>query len=155
MTLSGTRMLKGTPGSTVLRLGRVAAAIGEIEETIGDEVGGAGIGAYLVEPDRERGDRPVDAEGERDLGKAEAVEILGQRIAVEIERKIDPIAMLFWAAVLNGVVSVPIMAAMMLTVSGKMRDKLALPRWLYRLGWLATALMALAVGAYAVVSLMP
>ena len=69
--------------------------------------------------------------------------------------KIDPIAMLFWAAVLNGVVSVPIMAAMMLTVSGKMRDKLALPRWLYWLGWLATALMALAVGAYAVVSLMP
>jgi len=36
-----------------------------------------------------------------------------------------------------------------------MRDKLALPRWLYWLGWLATALMALAVGAYAVVSLMP
>jgi Mn2+/Fe2+ NRAMP family transporter len=67
---------------------------------------------------------------------------------------IDPIAMLFWAAVLNGVVSVPIMAAMMLTVSGKMRDKIALPRWLYFLGWLATALMALAVGAYLVVSLM-
>ena len=44
---------------------------------------------------------------------------------------IDPIAMLFWTAVLNGVVSVPIMAAMMLTVSGKMRDTaLALPRWL-------------------------
>ena len=60
--------------------------------------------------------------------------------------KIDPIAMLFWAAVLNGVVSVPIMAAMMLTVSGKMRRQLALPRWLYWLGWLATALMALAVG---------
>ena len=62
--------------------------------------------------------------------------------------------MLFWAAVLNGVVSVPIMAAMMLTVSGEMRDKLAMPRWLYWLGWVATALMALAVGAYAVVSLM-
>ena len=66
---------------------------------------------------------------------------------------IDPIAMLFWAAVLNGVVSVPIMAAMMLTVSGKMRVRIALPRWLYWLGWLATALMALAVGAYAVASL--
>jgi Mn2+/Fe2+ NRAMP family transporter len=68
--------------------------------------------------------------------------------------EIDPIAMLFWAAVLNGVVSVPIMAAMMLTVSGSMREKIALPRWLYFLGWLATALMALAVGAYAVVSLL-
>jgi len=43
---------------------------------------------------------------------------------------------------------------MMLTVSGKMRDKIALPHWLYFLGWLATALMALAVGAYLVVSLM-
>ena len=40
---------------------------------------------------------------------------------------IDPIAMLFWAAVLNGVVSVPIMAAMMLTVSGKSDPALALP----------------------------
>ena len=66
--------------------------------------------------------------------------------------KIDPIAMLFWAAVLNGIVSVPIMAATMLTVSGKMRDRLEMPRWLEILGWLATALMALAVGAYALAS---
>jgi Mn2+/Fe2+ NRAMP family transporter len=62
---------------------------------------------------------------------------------------IDPIAMLFWAAVLNGVVSVPIMAAMMLAVSGKSRRTLTLPRWLQFLGWLATALMAVAVGAFA------
>jgi Mn2+/Fe2+ NRAMP family transporter len=68
---------------------------------------------------------------------------------------IDPIAMLFWAAVLNGIVSVPIMAAMMLTVSGRLRDRVPLPRWLYLLGWLATALMALAVLAYVAVSLMP
>ena len=68
--------------------------------------------------------------------------------------KIDPIAMLFWAAVLNGVVSVPIMAAMMLTVSGKSAAACA-AALAVRLGWLATALMALAVGAYAVVSLMP
>jgi len=66
---------------------------------------------------------------------------------------IDPIAMLFWAAVLNGVVSVPIMAAMMLTVSGKSDPALRLPLWLKVLGWLATALMAAVVGAYAVVSL--
>jgi hypothetical protein len=57
--------------------------------------------------------------------------------------------------VLNGVVSVPIMAAIMLTVSGEMRDTITMPRWLYWLGWLATALMALAVGAYGVVSLIP
>ena len=68
---------------------------------------------------------------------------------------IDPIAMLFWAAVLNGVVSVPIMAAMMLAVSGKSDPALRLPLWLKVLGWLATVLMAAVVGAYAVVSLMP
>ena len=66
---------------------------------------------------------------------------------------IDPIAMLFWAAVLNGIVSVPMMVAMMLTVSGKMRPNLHLPSWLLFLGWLATALMALAVGAFVFVSL--
>jgi len=68
---------------------------------------------------------------------------------------IDPIAMLFWAAVLNGVVSVPIMAAMMLTVSGKTDPALGLPLWLKVLGWLATLLMATVVGAYVVVSLWP
>ena len=63
---------------------------------------------------------------------------------------IDPIAMLFWTAVLNGIVSVPIMAAMMLAVSGKSHlRRLALPRWLQFLGWLATALMAVAVAAFA------
>jgi len=58
--------------------------------------------------------------------------------------KIDPIAMLFWAAVLNGIVAVPIMVAVMVVVSK--RKDLQLPRWLHVLGWLASALMALAVG---------
>ena len=58
--------------------------------------------------------------------------------------KIDPITMLFWTAVLNGVIAVPIMLAMMLVVSGK-HEKLKLPRWLKVLGWLAAALMAVAV----------
>ena len=63
---------------------------------------------------------------------------------------IDPIAMLFWTAVLNGIVSVPIMVAMMLAVSGKNHHRrLTLPRWLQFLGWLATALMAAAVAAFA------
>jgi Mn2+/Fe2+ NRAMP family transporter len=63
---------------------------------------------------------------------------------------IDPIAMLFWTAVLNGIVSVPIMVAMMLAVSGKNHHRrLTLPRWLQFLGWLATALMAVAVAAFA------
>jgi NRAMP (natural resistance-associated macrophage protein)-like metal ion transporter len=57
---------------------------------------------------------------------------------------IDPIAMLFWTAVINGVVAVPIMLAMMLIVSS--RKSISLPQWLKTLGWLAMALMALAVG---------
>lgn len=59
---------------------------------------------------------------------------------------IDPIAMLFWTAVTNGVVAVPIMVAMMVLISSpRGRRMLSLPRWLMILGWLATGLMALAV----------
>jgi NRAMP (natural resistance-associated macrophage protein)-like metal ion transporter len=59
---------------------------------------------------------------------------------------IDPIKMLFWTAVLNGVVAVPIMLATMLVVSSKSTARqIKLPRWLSILGWLATALMAIAV----------
>ena len=54
--------------------------------------------------------------------------------------------MLFRAAVVNGVVAVPIMVAMMLVVSGgKGLRSLSLPRWLTLLGWIAAALMALTV----------
>ncbi|HUO90730.1 MAG TPA: divalent metal cation transporter [Rhizomicrobium sp.] len=60
--------------------------------------------------------------------------------------KIDPIAMLFWAAVINGVVAVPIMAAMMVVVA-RGNGTFALPRWLIGLGWLATVLMLVTVGA--------
>ncbi|WP_027528434.1 NRAMP family divalent metal transporter [Bradyrhizobium sp. Ec3.3] len=61
---------------------------------------------------------------------------------------IDSIHMLVWSAVLNGIVAVPIMAMMMLIVSnagvmGKFRAR----TWLIALGWLGTALMALAVVA--------
>lgn len=60
--------------------------------------------------------------------------------------KIDPITMLFWSAVINGVVAVPIMVAMMMVVSSKREaQRVALPRWLKILGWLAAALMAFAV----------
>ena len=67
-----------------------------------------------------------------------------------VATNIDPIAMLFWTAVINGVVAVPIMVAMMLIVSrtnGK--EAISLPRWVKILGWLAAGLMALAVGLLA------
>jgi NRAMP (natural resistance-associated macrophage protein)-like metal ion transporter len=60
---------------------------------------------------------------------------------------IDPITMLFWSAVINGVAAVPIMIAMMWIVTrGEGARKLALPRWIKVLGWLAALLMAVAVG---------
>ncbi len=60
--------------------------------------------------------------------------------------QIDPIAMLFWTAVINGFVAVPIMAAMMILVTGKRHTRLILlPRWLLVVGWLAALLMALVV----------
>ena len=61
--------------------------------------------------------------------------------------KLDPIAMLFWAAVINGFIAVPIMIAMMLVVSNQTRSGgIPLPVWLKALGWLAAALMTIAVG---------
>lgn len=56
---------------------------------------------------------------------------------------LDPIKALFWSAVLNGVITVPIMAAMMIVASrpGQMGVFVASP--LQRLfGWLTTAVMA-------------
>ena len=59
---------------------------------------------------------------------------------------IDPIAMLFWSAVINGIAAVPIMIAMMWIVTrGKIAHALALPRWILILGWLAALLMAIAI----------
>jgi len=55
--------------------------------------------------------------------------------------------MLFWSAVINGIVAVPIMVAMMWIVSRGMTARpVSFPRWLKALGWLATLLMTLAVG---------
>lgn len=59
---------------------------------------------------------------------------------------IDPIKALFWSAVLNGVIAVPIMALMMLL--GARRDIMGsfiITRRLQILGWLATLVMLVAV----------
>jgi len=61
---------------------------------------------------------------------------------------LDPIRMLFWAAVVNGVVAVPLMVAMMIVVaSRKIMGAFAASRALMIFGWLATALMAMVVVA--------
>jgi len=59
---------------------------------------------------------------------------------------LNPISMLFWSAVVNGVVAVPIMLAMMIVVVGR-RLREDVPFWVILLGWLGTAIMAAAVGA--------
>ena len=59
---------------------------------------------------------------------------------------IDPIKALIWSAVINGVISVPIMAVMMLmAVRPEIMGQFVVKRRLKWLGWLATAVMAAAV----------
>lgn len=62
--------------------------------------------------------------------------------------EIDPIKALYWSAVINGVVSVPIMALMMLMAArADIMGQFVISRRLKVLGWLATLMMAAAVGA--------
>src|SRR6476469_6011210 len=59
---------------------------------------------------------------------------------------IDPIAALFWSAVINGVIAVPIMAVMMLMAArSDVMGSFVVTARLRILGWLATIVMALAV----------
>lgn len=62
--------------------------------------------------------------------------------------KVDPIAMLFWTAVINGFVAVPIMFAMVFIVASQRGIQLfRIPCWLRTLGWLGACLMAATVVA--------
>ena len=59
---------------------------------------------------------------------------------------LDPIKALFWTAVINGVVAVPLMILMMvMTMQPKVMGRFTLPRWLHYTGWASTAAMAVAV----------
>ncbi len=61
---------------------------------------------------------------------------------------IDPIRALFWSAVVNGVIAVPIMVVMMLLADdAKVMGGFTITRQLKALGWLATGTMAAAVAA--------
>jgi Mn2+/Fe2+ NRAMP family transporter len=64
---------------------------------------------------------------------------------------IDPIKALYWSAVINGVVAVPVMAIMMLmTASPKIMGKFVVVGALRAVGWIATAAMAAAVVGMAI-----
>lgn len=61
---------------------------------------------------------------------------------------LDPIKALFWSAVINGVIAVPLMAVMMLmTARPAVMGRFTLPLPLLLMGWLATAVMAATVFA--------
>jgi NRAMP (natural resistance-associated macrophage protein)-like metal ion transporter len=58
----------------------------------------------------------------------------------------DPIRALFWAAVINGVIAVPLMAVtMMMACSPSVMGRFVLPRGLRLMGWASTLAMAVAV----------
>jgi len=55
---------------------------------------------------------------------------------------IDPVKALFWAAVVNGLVSAPLMAVIMIIASSrKVMGKFVIPPYLRSVGWIATVVM--------------
>ena len=61
---------------------------------------------------------------------------------------LDPIKALFWSAVINGVVAVPLMVVIMLmAMQRSIVGRFTLPRPLWAMGWLSTGAMAAAVTA--------
>ncbi len=67
---------------------------------------------------------------------------------------IDPIEALYWAAVINGIVAVPVMAMMMLMARRRdIMGRFTVRGPLHWLGWLATLLMAAAVAGMALLSI--
>jgi Mn2+/Fe2+ NRAMP family transporter len=69
---------------------------------------------------------------------------------------IDPMRALFWSAVVNGIVAVPLMFLLMLMSHNKaIVGKFTLPRHLNVVGWIATLVMFLASVFFAVSSLLP
>ena len=87
---------------------------------------------------------------EKKPGEAKAfygVIVAGMLIALAVLfSPLDPIKMLFWSAVINGIIAVPIMAAMMIVARQhrRMGVFVATP-WQRRLGWAATLVMGAAV----------
>jgi NRAMP (natural resistance-associated macrophage protein)-like metal ion transporter len=87
--------------------------------------------------------RPLDAK------RFYATIVAGTVIGIGINFvNIDPIKALFWSAVINGVVAVPLMVMMMImTMQPKVMGRFTLPRPLWVIGWLATLVMSCTVAA--------
>jgi len=68
---------------------------------------------------------------------------------------INPIKALYWCAVINGIVAVPVMGLMMLmAANAKIMGEFTIGGWLTGLGWIATAVMAAAAVAMGVTYLL-
>jgi NRAMP (natural resistance-associated macrophage protein)-like metal ion transporter len=68
---------------------------------------------------------------------------VGAGVALDFS-PIDPIKALFWSAVLNGVIAVPLMAVIMILATRKsIMGAFTVPGWQRVLGWLATGIMGL------------
>ena len=86
-------------------------------------------------------DRPLST-AKPFYGILAAAMIIGMAISVA---RINPIDALYWTAVINAVISVPIMVAVMIAASHKvLMGEIVLPMKWKVLGWMATAVMALA-----------
>lgn len=58
---------------------------------------------------------------------------------------LDPIRALYWTAVINGILAVPLMAIMlMMAVNSRIMGRLTAPWWMVMVGWLTVAALALA-----------
>jgi len=67
---------------------------------------------------------------------------------------VNPIRMLVWSAVFNGIVAVPLMAGMMIVISNrKIMGTFTASRMLAAFGWLATLFMSVVVAAFFVTTL--
>ena len=87
--------------------------------------------------------RPLDAKAF--YGAIAAATLIGVLINFV---HLDPIKALFWSAVINGVVAVPLMVVIMLmAVQRQVMGPFTLPRPLWAMGWLSTGAMAVAVAA--------
>jgi NRAMP (natural resistance-associated macrophage protein)-like metal ion transporter len=72
-----------------------------------------------------------------------AATVLGMGITLT---PLDPIKALYWSAVINGVVAVPVMSVtMIITAQRKIMRKFIVSGWLRWLGWASTAAMAASV----------
>jgi NRAMP (natural resistance-associated macrophage protein)-like metal ion transporter len=76
-------------------------------------------------------------------GTLAASTVLGMVITLT---PLDPIKALYWSAVINGIVAVPVMTVMMLmTARSKVMGKFVIGGWLRWLGWASTGAMAACV----------